>query len=208
MNYNAFVKLVDENYIFHQQENIEKLGSFLQELEKLLSKNFGIPSCEVEITSLKPSHFAFGRVPPAAFRIWEATETKTHYLTHYYLHINKSVDIPAKYLDFILKSDEVKKLDILNLKNKLLAQGLQKLSPSEFVADLFARDMLVKISEKSSNPTLALDAADKIEREEKMQNQFLQNINSICNKDYTNAKQIKFHDIVNSQTKKDIEQTP
>lgn len=130
-----------------------------------------------------------------------------HYLTYYHLHISPCSNIPNKYLQFIDKADDVKKLHIETLTNKNLAKSLQKLSPSEFVADLFARDILSFIAMQTSITSLRKDASDKIQREEDMQIKHLNNINKICKSNYSNSNKIEFEKIVTSRRMKNVKTT-
>lgn len=119
-----------------------------------------------------------------------------HYLSYYHLHISPCNSLHSQYLGYINKADDVKKLHIENLENTQLARSLQKLSPSEFVADLFARDVLRFISTQTQNDDLKIDAENKIIHEEDMQTKHLNNINKICKKNYSNSNEIEFEKIV------------
>ena len=223
-----FLKLIDENENIFQTGDYKKAQKFLQDLEGVFAKHFGVPSCPVFIEEIKPTHTSFGRTPPACFTCsyhkksfnksnketkillnMDITQTYTyikivkllmhewmHYLSHYHLHIKPCEKIPEKYLQYVNLADNVKDLHIEKLENKHLAQALQKLSPSEFVADLFARDILRFIGTQSKNIDLRQDAQDKIAREEDMQLKFLKNINKICKTNYKTALEIEFEKIV------------
>lgn len=226
----TFVKLIEENYFKFVKFSKQQKLTFLKELEMILANYFEVPNCDIFIKSLSPKTTSFGNIPPACFRcspndlsvnpqiffdeqkLNEYSFTKIikllfhewmHYLSHHHLHISPCKNIPEKYLAFINMADNVKKLHIENLENERLGRALQKLSPNEYVADLFARDILKFLAESSSPHDLKLQAQEKIEREENMQEKHLRSINKICGTNYSTSREIEFEKILKTRRKKE-----
>ena len=216
---NKLLKLVDQGYAEFQNLNQFQKQDFLQALEKTLSNKYCLPSCKVEISTLAPIGTSLGHRPPACFKprpnefpliVFDAEKLNLysyikvvkllfhewmHYLNYFHLRENRLV-IPERYLSFIEKSDSVKKLKVASVENRTLASALQKLSPGEYVADLFARDILRIIADKAFDNQLKINAKEKILSEEKKEANYLASINRICQTSYFHPSEIEFEKIV------------
>ena len=213
------IKLVDQGYSEFRIYNQFQKQNFLQALEKTLSDKYGLPSCKVEIYSLAPIATSLGHSPPACFKprpnefpliVFDIEKLNLysyikvvkllfhewmHYLAYYYLQ-KQPIAISDRYLPIIEKSDFVKKLNVRDIENKSLASSLQKLSPGEYVADLFARDIMRIIGDRALDKQLREDAKAKILSEEKKEVNHLANINKICQTSYSHPNEIEFEKIV------------